>query len=107
MENTNNSYNSKVYCKNCDFRGAIDIPKGQTIEQTECINCGTLELIKDVPADDQLIRDYCLNIIDGYVSEILTAPSAIKDIAGDHIFHNSQDEDNINCPLKTSWKLLT
>ncbi|HEX4890807.1 MAG TPA: hypothetical protein VFW37_10650 [Alphaproteobacteria bacterium] len=42
-----------------------------------------LELIKDVPADNQLIRDYCLNIIDGYVSEILTAPSAIKDIVGD------------------------
>ena len=41
-----------------------------------------LELIKDIPADDGELRDYCLKIIDGYVSEIMSASSAIKDVIG-------------------------
>lgn len=42
-----------------------------------------LELIKDIPADDEQLRDFCLNIIDGYVSEIMSATSAVKDIIGE------------------------
>ncbi len=42
-----NSYKKSVYCQNCDFKGEIEIQKGQTIEQTECPNCGNAELIKD------------------------------------------------------------
>ncbi|MSP43094.1 MAG: hypothetical protein EXR08_06980 [Alphaproteobacteria bacterium] len=42
-----------------------------------------LELIKDMPSDDGAVRDFCLNIIDGYVSEIMSASAAIKDIIGD------------------------
>ena len=47
MENTNNTYKAKIYCKNCDFSGEIEIPKGQTIDQTECTNCGNAELMKN------------------------------------------------------------
>lgn len=42
-----------------------------------------LELIKDVPDDDLSIRKFCLHSIDGYVSEILSASSAIKDVVGE------------------------
>ena len=42
-----NSYKAKVYCKNCDFKGEIEIPKGQTIENTKCTNCGNAELMKN------------------------------------------------------------
>ena len=41
------TYKAKVYCKNCDFRGEIDVPKGQIIDDTICVNCGTSQLIKD------------------------------------------------------------
>lgn len=44
MENT---YKIKVFCTNCDFTGEINIPKGQTVEQTSCENCGTPNLIKN------------------------------------------------------------
>ena len=42
-----------------------------------------LEFIKDVPHDDLVLRKFCLTIIDGYVSEILSASSAIKDVVGE------------------------
>lgn len=42
-----------------------------------------LEFIKDVPHDDSTLRKFCLNIIDGYVSEILSSSSAIKDVVGE------------------------
>lgn len=42
-----------------------------------------LQLIKDVPGDDPLTRTFCLDRIDGFVSEILSASSAIKGIVGD------------------------
>lgn len=55
-----NSYKAKVYCTNCDFRGAIEIPKGQTIVLTKCVNCGTAKLIKDqsVVLRDDTSEDY-------------------------------------------------
>lgn len=49
--NENRTYKAKVYCKNCDFRGQIDIEKGQTIDKTECTNCGNTELMKDQDLD--------------------------------------------------------
>ena len=42
-----------------------------------------LEFIKDVPHDDSTLRKFCLNIIDGYVSEILSSSSAIRDVVGE------------------------
>ncbi len=47
MNETTNIYKAKVYCGNCDFKGIIEIPKGQTIEETQCTNCGNVKLIKD------------------------------------------------------------
>lgn len=40
------TYKANVFCKNCNFKGEIDIQKGQTIEFTECTNCGNNTLIK-------------------------------------------------------------
>lgn len=42
-----------------------------------------LELIHDVPQEDPLTRAFCLDRIDGFVSEILSATSAVKDIVGE------------------------
>ncbi len=46
MENEE-TYKANVYCRNCDFRKEIEIPKGQVIEKTACPNCGNSELLKD------------------------------------------------------------
>lgn len=42
-----------------------------------------LKCIDDIPDDDPLLSDFCLESIDGFVSEILTASSAIKDVVGE------------------------
>ncbi|HAK64081.1 MAG TPA: hypothetical protein DCO82_12650 [Alphaproteobacteria bacterium] len=43
-----------------------------------------LELISAIPAsDDDALRQFCLKTVDGYVSEILSASSAIKDLVGE------------------------
>lgn len=42
-----------------------------------------LAFMDDIPADDPVLRGFCLDCIDGFVSEILSASSAIKDIVGD------------------------
>ena len=44
----NGTYKVNVYCTNCDFRGDIDIPKGQIIEHTKCNNCGNPKLTKNM-----------------------------------------------------------
>lgn len=42
-----------------------------------------LELIQDVPEDDPVTRAFCLDRIDGFVSEILSASSAVKGVVGE------------------------
>ena len=42
----NEYYKLEVVCKNGDFKGIIDIPKGQTLEETECPNCKCRKLRK-------------------------------------------------------------
>jgi len=49
----------------------------------DCKLVRMLEFIAEVPEEDPVLSSFCLNIIDGYVSEILSASSAVKDIVGD------------------------
>lgn len=48
MEDT---YKASVYCSNCDFRGGVNIPKGQVISETACENCGNTTLQKNLSVD--------------------------------------------------------
>lgn len=52
------TYKAKVYCSNCDFKKEIDIPKGKKIGETECPNCGTPELSKDVDVVIDTYHDF-------------------------------------------------
>ena len=49
----------------------------------DCKLVRMLDFIGNIPQDDPALCDFCLGIIDGYVSEIVSASSAIKDIIGD------------------------
>lgn len=42
-----------------------------------------LEFIEGIPDDDLALRNLCLTIIDGYVSEILSFSSAIRELVGE------------------------
>ncbi len=42
-----------------------------------------LEFMDDIPEDDPALCNFCLGSIDGFVSEILSASSAIKDVVGE------------------------
>ena len=44
---TDGTYKASVFCKNCDFRGEVDIPKGQMIEDTPCPSCENMTIEKD------------------------------------------------------------
>ncbi|HEY4481049.1 MAG: hypothetical protein UV53_C0007G0005 [Candidatus Azambacteria bacterium GW2011_GWE1_42_9] len=37
-------YKAKVFCKNCDFKGEINIPEGVKIEEYDCSKCKNKEL---------------------------------------------------------------
>lgn len=41
-----NSYKLNVFCKNCDFEGDVEIPKGTTYEKRACPDCGNMTLEK-------------------------------------------------------------
>lgn len=45
MENQE-KYNLNVFCKNCDFEGNVEIPKGTTYENHKCTKCGVANLVK-------------------------------------------------------------
>ncbi len=49
----------------------------------DCKLVRMLEFIAEIPAEDPVLSSFCLNIIDGYVSEIMSASSAVKGIVGD------------------------
>lgn len=51
MTENKESYELSVYCKNCDFKSKIEIPKGVVVEEHLCPNCDTLNLQKDYNAD--------------------------------------------------------
>lgn len=41
------TYQIKVRCVNCGYEDLTNIPKGQTVDSSECPNCGCYELKKD------------------------------------------------------------
>ena len=44
----NETYSIAVECSNCDFNGKTDIPKGVSVEEHPCPNCGNANLSKYV-----------------------------------------------------------
>ncbi len=42
----NNTYKVKVFCKNCDFKGEVDIPESLKVEDHICPECKNKELEK-------------------------------------------------------------
>jgi predicted RNA-binding Zn-ribbon protein involved in translation (DUF1610 family) len=57
----NNTYNLLVFCKNCDFRNKIEIPKGTPIEKHPCPNCGIVDLQKDFNSETDVQSYYNFN----------------------------------------------
>jgi hypothetical protein len=57
----NNFYNLSVFCKNCDFRKKIDIPKGTPVEKCPCPNCDTINLEKDFNPEQDIQNYYNFN----------------------------------------------
>ena len=43
----NSTYEAYIFCANCSLHKKIDIPKGSTINQTKCPNCGNMTLRLD------------------------------------------------------------
>lgn len=54
----------------------------QDCEDWDCKLVRMMAFIGEVPLDDTALSEFCLRIIDGYVSEILSASSAIKEVIG-------------------------
>ncbi len=45
----NEVYQLDVFCKNCDFQGKIDIPKGMVLTEIHCPTCKLKQLEKRLP----------------------------------------------------------
>jgi hypothetical protein len=44
------TYKAHVFCKNCLFRGELDVVKKTMVEDTECPQCGNATIEKDLNA---------------------------------------------------------
>ncbi len=40
------TYSVNVFCSNCDLRGSVNIPRGVTVEEHKCEQCGNVTLGK-------------------------------------------------------------
>ncbi len=47
MTDNKTTYNEYVFCKNCSFRGKIEINKGSSVNLEICPNCGNLTILRD------------------------------------------------------------
>lgn len=45
------AYKVFVYCKNCPFRGEVEIQKGLLVEKKECPDCSCVTLERDYNAE--------------------------------------------------------
>jgi len=52
MEVNEGTYKQNVLCVNCDWKGSVDIPKGQVAEEIICPTCGNGTLRKDRSGGD-------------------------------------------------------
>jgi len=45
----NETYELDAFCKNCNFQGKIQIPKGMTLVEIQCPTCKLKMLEKKIP----------------------------------------------------------
>jgi len=45
------TYKVFVLCKNCSFRGEIEVEKGLLVEEKKCPDCGCIKLARDYNAE--------------------------------------------------------
>lgn len=48
MENQN-TYSLDATCKNCNFEGSVQIPKGKTLDEIDCPTCGNKKSLVQKP----------------------------------------------------------